>query len=102
MVTEYPTPITSTGETTTAGVHQAEDGFGGRVLSRLRQTICGLHGHDTLMQFEKDRVYLECVSCGHQTPGWEITDAPPVRRRDEARPHATVARPHLVSERKIA
>ncbi len=103
MVTDYPNPITSDGNSAVADVHQAQDGLGGRVLSRLRQTICGLHGHDMLMQFQKDRVFLECVSCGHRSSGWELTDTPrPVRLREEARPHTPIARPHLVQQRKIA
>jgi hypothetical protein len=72
------------------------------VMSRLRQTICGWHGHDNLMQFEKDRMFLECVSCGYQSPGWEVADTPPpVRSREEPRPRATVHR-QLVNTRRIA
>jgi hypothetical protein len=78
------------------------DGLGGRVIDRLRQMYCGLHGHDTLLQFEQDRMYLRCVSCGHQTPGWELNETPPtVTLRGDARRHR-LARPQLISARRIA
>ncbi len=46
-------------------------------VSRMRQFVCGLHGHDSLLQFETARLSLKCVSCGHETPGWNLqkTDA---------------------------
>jgi hypothetical protein len=103
MVTHYPTPIVSNGGLRSAAdAHQAEDGLGMRALLWLRQTFCGLRGHDHLMQFEKERMFLQCVSCGHESPGWELTETPPAPRahRDSRRPH--VMRPHLVSERRIA
>jgi hypothetical protein len=92
---------------TTDGLHVAhainvEEGFGARLLERIRQLICGMHGHDTFLQFEHDRLFLRCVSCGHQTSGWELTEAPPtVTVRGDARRHA-LARPKLVSARRVA
>jgi hypothetical protein len=79
-----------------------EDGIGARMMAWVRQSYCGLHGHDSLMHFEKDRMYLQCASCGHATPGWELTDQRPiVSVRAESR--APVRhRPRLVSERRIA
>ena len=74
------------------------------VFDRVRQTFCGLHGHDSLLQFGQDRMYLKCVSCGHETPGWEITEAPApaaISMREEVRP-ARLVRPQLVSVRRIA
>jgi hypothetical protein len=41
-------------------------------LWRIRQAICGLHGHQLLMHFDPHRIYLECAACGRQTPGWNI------------------------------
>ena len=74
-----------------------------RSLARLRQFYCGLHGHDKLLQFRTERMFLECVSCGHESPGWALTEAPPKRvLRGDARRHA-LARPRLVNaERRIA
>jgi hypothetical protein len=100
MVTNYPHPVASDGEIrTTAGEAEAE-GFG--VMDRVRQMFCGLHGHDNLLQFEQDRMFLKCVSCGRETPGWSLDEAPPtVTARGDARRHV-LARPQLVSVRRIA
>ena len=80
-----------------------QDGGGGvGVLQRVRQWMCGLHGHDRLLQFERDRMFLQCVSCGHQSPGWLLTEArPTLRLRGDARRQVLV-RPHLVGARRIA
>ncbi len=92
---------------TTEGLHAAnaihvEPGVMARLLDRVRQALCGLHGHDTLLQFEQDRMFLRCVSCGHETTGWELTEAPPtVTVRGDARRHVII-RPKLVSARRIA
>jgi hypothetical protein len=73
-----------------------------RVTERLRQMLCGLHGHDNLLQFEQDRMFLRCVSCGQETTGWELTETrPTVTVRGDARRHAIV-RPKLVTARRIA
>ena len=92
---------------TTEGLHAANTipvdiGVFARLAERVRQTLCGLHGHDTLLQFEQERMYLRCVSCGHETSGWELTETPPtVTVRGDARRHAIV-RPKLVTARRIA
>lgn len=38
----------------------------------VRQAICSLRGHDEFLQFEKNRLFLRCVSCGYETPGWAV------------------------------
>jgi hypothetical protein len=43
-----------------------------RLLARLGQMLCGLHGHDHLLHFDRNRVYLQCASCGYETPGWSV------------------------------
>ena len=40
--------------------------------SRTRQWVCALHGHDNLLQFSPDRLYVRCASCGHETAGWQM------------------------------
>jgi len=96
MATEYAERMATNEETP---VH---DGCNVRVFARVRQFMCGLHGHDQLMQFEKGRLYLQCASCGHESPGWDVTDTPPpMRRRDEANPRV-ISRPRLVDVRRIA
>ena len=78
----------------------------GHMLDWIRQTVCGMHGHDTLLQFEQERMFLKCVSCGHETPGWELNAAPPVTLGAEEpmseRRRQVAMRPHLVSERRVA
>ena len=38
----------------------------------LLQARCGLSGHTMAKRFEKTRVSLQCLDCGHNTPGWTI------------------------------
>jgi len=45
----------------------------------VRQFLCGLHGHDSLLHFEEGRMSLLCSSCGHETPGWDVK-TPPAQR----------------------
>lgn len=101
MVTNYPHQMTAhEGMRTTAG---APTGGFARMMDMLRQAFCGLRGHDTLLHFEDERMSLRCVSCGHETPGWELNEVPPtVTVRGDARRHVLVTRPQLISERRIA
>ncbi len=72
------------------------------VFDRVRQLYCGLHGHDSLLQFEQDRMCLKCTSCGHESPGWEVRQAArTVAVREAARPQ-TIRRPQLVGARRVA
>ena len=96
MVTNYPQAI-ATHRQVASEAHQ--DGIS--MFERLRQAMCGLHGHDRLVQFEQDRMFLRCVSCGHETPGWELNEPRPQVTVREA-PRTALARPHFVAERKIA
>jgi hypothetical protein len=76
--------------------------IGSGLMVTLKQFYCGLHGHDTLMHFEKNRVYLQCASCGHTTPGWALNERPPrAVYRGDARRHA-LRRPRFISARRIA
>jgi hypothetical protein len=78
------------------------EGLGSRAMDLLRQMFCALHGHDTLLHFEQERISLRCVSCGHETPGWELTETPPtVTIRGDAR-RLAIARPELISARRVA
>jgi len=80
----------------------ASGGRFARVTERLGQVFCGFRGHDSLLHFEDERMSLRCVSCGYETPGWELNEVPPtVTVRGDARRHA-VTRPQLVSDRRIA
>ncbi len=44
-----------------------------RGVARLQQILCGLRGHDTIVHFEHGRMSLQCVSCGHESPGWTVS-----------------------------
>jgi hypothetical protein len=72
------------------------------VMDRVRQMLCGLHGHDALLQFGQDRMFLRCVSCGHETPGWELNEAPPTGAVQAAAPAKPVLRPQLIGARRVA
>lgn len=41
-------------------------------IHRLQQMMCGLHGHDAVLHFERNRLSLQCLSCGLESPGWAI------------------------------
>ena len=87
MVTNYPQQLTATAEAT-----QAQDGnVVARAVSRFGQLVCGLRGHDSVLHFEANRVNMRCTSCGHDTPGWEISGRGPRRRYEgDARRHLLV------------
>src|SRR4051794_8295147 len=48
-----PAMVTDTQQTMTA---QPEHGMITRAAEQVRQFICGLHGHDSLLHFEQDRM----------------------------------------------
>lgn len=66
-------------------------------VRRVRQFMCGLHGHDALLHFETGRLSMRCTSCGHETPGWDIR---PSASRAVAERKAL--RLPLVGERRVA
>lgn len=102
MVTNFPHSMLSDRGIRTATDEVQPNGFGTRVFGRLRHLYCGLHGHDSLLQFKHDRMFLKCVSCGHETPGWSLTETPPpVTIRGDGR-RQILARPQLISARRIA
>ena len=70
-------------------------------LHWLQSCLCGLHGHDSVLQYERTRMFLKCTSCGHETPGWEVSTArAPVRMRSGTRKPFVAPNLHVV--RKIA
>lgn len=74
-------------------------GLVARVGGQVRQFLCGLHGHDSLLHFEQGRISLLCSSCGYETPGWDVKAAPP--RRDGA-PSRRLVSLRLVGQRRVA
>ena len=45
-----------------------------RVGTWFRQSLCGLNGHDKYLHVAGSRVTLRCVSCQHESPGWQTGD----------------------------
>ena len=101
MVTNFPRSIEAHDEPTFRQQPAAE-GFGDRMMDRVREVFCGWHGHDNLLNFAHDRMFLKCVSCGHESPGWELNEAPPTPVARAERPLAANVRRQLVNERRIA
>jgi len=101
MVADYPHRVASRDRFETEDdAYQPDDSLGIRVLNQVRQTFCGMHGHDSLVQFGRERMFLKCVSCGHESPGWALDKTPPtVKNRDDRRPARS---PRLVGVRRIA
>lgn len=75
-------------------------GFLNRVGEQVRQLICSLHGHDSLLHFEQGRMSLLCSSCGYQTPGWDVKATS--LKQEPAPPTRRVVRMPLVGERRVA
>jgi hypothetical protein len=84
MVSNYPQQLTATATVTSETPGSAL----ARTFARLGQLVCGLRGHDSVLHFEGNRVNMRCTSCGHDTPGWEITGRGPRKRYEgDARRH---------------
>ena len=67
-----------------------------RAVTRFGQLLCGIRGHEAVLHFEGKRVMMRCTSCGHDTPGWEISGRGPRRRFEgDARRHL-LSKPRLV------
>lgn len=93
MVTNYPQQLTATAQAAHDG--SASPGIVTRTISRISQMFCGLRGHDSVLHFEGNRVMMRCTSCGHDTPGWEISGRGPRKRFDGD------ARRHLLAPRRL-
>lgn len=48
------------------------------LMAALKRLICAFRGHEDYLHFEKNRVYLECVACGYESPGWTVAARRPV------------------------
>ena len=85
MVTNYPQQLAAAAEVT----FERTSTIVARTVARFGQLVCGARGHDSMLHFEGKRVMMRCTSCGHDTPGWEITGRAPRRRFEgDARRHA--------------
>jgi hypothetical protein len=47
-------------------------------MRSFKRLICAISGHEEYVHFEKNRMYLQCVTCGYESPGWTIEGRLPV------------------------
>ena len=94
MVTNYPQQLAAASEVTPTETQEA--GLVGRLAARFGQVLCGLHGHDSVLHFEPNRVMMRCTSCGHDTPGWEISGQGPRKRYEGDAHRHLLNKPRLV------
>jgi hypothetical protein len=113
MVTGYPqllvaghgstTHATASDTTISTARSQARPGFVGLTIRRIGQFICGLSGHDRVRKYEQNRVALVCASCGHSSPGWELTaPMPQMRFAGDPQRHQLRQTPPRVTRRRVA
>ena len=102
MVTNYPQEIVTQPVNTTSSTLESGSVFS-RLWRRVQYALCSLHGHDPLLHFDQNRMYLRCASCGHETPGWELDERRPrLRFQGDAERHY-VGSPYVTtSQRRIA
>ena len=93
MVTNYPQQLTATAATELET--QDTRTVTTRAVSRIGQWLCGMRGHDSVLHFEGKRVMMRCTSCGHDSPGWEITGRGPRQRYEGDR------RRHVLPTRRL-
>jgi hypothetical protein len=92
MVTNYPQRLTATAPGIDSDTHATANVMN-RFAGRVGQWFCAMRGHDSVLHFEGNRVMMRCTSCGHDSPGWEITGRGPRRRFDgDHRRHVLVPR----------
>jgi hypothetical protein len=98
MVTGYPQVLVGPQSATSARAERTSTrSLFTRMFRRMGQMICGLSGHDLVRHYEQNRYALSCASCGHVSPGWELTAPLPQRRyagdpeRHQLRSHARTA-----------
>ena len=92
---------TESGHSPTSEPAQPPIGLFGRAAGHVRQFLCGLHGHDALLHFEQGRMSLQCVSCGYESPGWDMKGVP-ARTEAPAKAARNVIRLPLMGERRVA
>jgi hypothetical protein len=94
MVTNYPQQLAAASEVTSGETQEV--GLVSRLASRVGQVLCALHGHDSVLHFERNRVMMRCTSCGHDTPGWEISGEGPRKRYEGDAHRHLLNKPRLV------
>jgi hypothetical protein len=72
------------------------------VTDKVRQFLCGLHGHDALLHFEQGRMSLQCTSCGFETPGWDLQVAKQASPRTAEFESTRVVHIPFADQRRVA
>jgi hypothetical protein len=54
--------------------------------THVRQTLCGLTGHEDVLHLRRQRLSLSCSRCGRITRGWDLTDPTPTTATHGERP----------------
>jgi len=101
MVTNYPQRLTATATTAQTDISATPVNVMNRVAVRVGQFLCAMRGHDSVLHFEGNRVMMRCTSCGHDSPGWEISGRGP-RQRFEGDHRRHVLVPQRLVLRKTA
>jgi hypothetical protein len=101
MATPYLRGVASRGKLDrgSSTEEQSDAGLGAKMRDRLRYAICAIQGHDSLRQFERQRVFLKCTSCGHESPGWDL-DLPQPRPETRRAGHRALS--PVVGTRRVA
>jgi hypothetical protein len=73
----------------------------GPFILALNQFFCGLLGHDQVLHFEDSRIRLHCLSCSHDSPGWDVGNQRPRQRFEGYAERHVLMRPAF-AERKAA
>lgn len=88
MAANCPQQMATVGapEQTATAMH---DGLGAVVFDRLGQLLCGMHGHEHMLQHDRGRLFLRCATCGHESPGWDVPTRLRAARVSESRARVT-------------
>ena len=80
MLTQAPPEVSPRGAVNKDGIRGTLWGM----YAHATQALCGLRGHVYVRRADECRIFLECVECGQETPGWRIDvtmNAGPTRPR---------------------
>jgi hypothetical protein len=61
-------------------------------IRQVHQALCGLSGHQDVLQLQRQRIALSCARCGRRTRGWDLTDPTPRPTRSDAPRYLELAR----------
>jgi len=101
MVSNYPQRLTATAAAARLETSGSTASVMNRFALRVGQFLCAMRGHDSVLHFEGNRVMMRCTSCGHDSPGWEISGHAP-RQRFEGDQRRHVLTPQRFILRKTA